>query len=118
MTANGWRLLNSDEGAVQDTPGPVEAWAREVARRAFYPSRSSGAAWSIWCSRCCPDSTVYPHNPRMIYFRLARIVSISSMIRFICLIVRSSGSSLVMSTPASFSNSIGYFEPPADRNLR
>ena len=37
VTANGWRLLNSDEGATNKTPGPVDAWEREVARRAFYP---------------------------------------------------------------------------------
>ena len=39
--------------------------------------------------------------------------SISSITSFIRLIVRSSGSSVVMSTPASFSRSIGYFDPPA-----
>src|SRR5471030_2066198 len=37
VTANWWRLLNSDEGATNKTPGPVDAWEREVARRAFYP---------------------------------------------------------------------------------
>lgn len=36
VTANGWRLLN-DEGKGIASPGPVEAWEREVARRAFYP---------------------------------------------------------------------------------
>jgi len=36
VTANGWRLLNNDEQA-NSAPGPVEAWEREVARRAFYP---------------------------------------------------------------------------------
>jgi multiple antibiotic resistance protein len=36
VTANGWRLLNSDEQS-NPSPGPVEAWEREVARRAFYP---------------------------------------------------------------------------------
>jgi len=36
VTANGWRLLN-DEGQGTATPGPVDAWEREVARRAFYP---------------------------------------------------------------------------------
>jgi multiple antibiotic resistance protein len=36
VTANGWRLLN-DEGPGTPSPGPVEAWEREVARRAFYP---------------------------------------------------------------------------------
>jgi multiple antibiotic resistance protein len=37
VTANGWRLLNSDQRPNEPTPGPVEAWEREVARRAFYP---------------------------------------------------------------------------------
>jgi len=36
VTANGWRLLN-DDGAEGARPGPVEAWEREVERRAFYP---------------------------------------------------------------------------------
>ena len=44
--------------------------------------------------------------------------SISSITSFIRLIVRFSGSSVVMSTPASFSRSIGYFEPPEPRNAR
>lgn len=44
--------------------------------------------------------------------------SISSMTRFIFFIVRSSGSSAVISTPASFSKSIGYFDPPAAMNFR
>ena len=44
--------------------------------------------------------------------RFARIASISSITRFISFIVRSRGSSVVMSTPASFSRSIGYLEPP------
>src|SRR4051812_8736425 len=37
VTANGWRMLNSDEGPIDAASGPVEAWEREVARRAFYP---------------------------------------------------------------------------------
>ena len=40
------------------------------------------------------------------------------MTRFIDWIVRVSGSSVVMSTPASFSRSIGYYDPPALRNDR
>jgi len=36
VTANGWRLLN-DDGAERARPGAVEAWEREVERRAFYP---------------------------------------------------------------------------------
>lgn len=36
VTANGWRLLN-DQETTATTPRPVEAWEREVARRAFYP---------------------------------------------------------------------------------
>ena len=36
VTANGWRLLN-DDGPQGARPGPVEAWEREVERRAFYP---------------------------------------------------------------------------------
>src|SRR5262249_54305171 len=50
--------------------------------------------------------------------RRASSRSISSMTRFMAFTVRSSGSSVVMSTPASFSRSIGYFEPPAPRNAR
>ena len=37
VTANGWRLLMNDEGRPNASPGPVDAWEREVARRAFYP---------------------------------------------------------------------------------
>ena len=36
VTANGWRLLN-DQETTNTNPHPVEAWEREVARRAFYP---------------------------------------------------------------------------------
>jgi multiple antibiotic resistance protein len=36
VAATGWRLLNEDSHPVS-TPGPVDAWEREVARRAFYP---------------------------------------------------------------------------------
>jgi len=36
VTANGWRLLNHDESGTTN-PDPVDAWEREVARRAFYP---------------------------------------------------------------------------------
>ena len=36
VTANGWRLLN-DDARPNASPRPVEAWEREVARRAFYP---------------------------------------------------------------------------------
>ena len=36
VTANGWRLLN-DQSSTNPSPHPVEAWEREVARRAFYP---------------------------------------------------------------------------------
>ena len=90
-----------------------------------------------WCARCegigLPRRRRFSQNVEgsAIYGRgvfvfsrfrgyrcFARIASISSMIRFIVLIVRSSGSSVVMSTPASFSRSTGYFEPPAERNAR
>jgi len=37
VTANGWRLLNDDDGKANATPGPVDAWEREVERRAFFP---------------------------------------------------------------------------------
>ena len=37
VTANGWRLLNSDERDASSSPKVVDAWEREVARRAFYP---------------------------------------------------------------------------------
>jgi multiple antibiotic resistance protein len=36
VTANGWHLLH-DDAATNANPGPMEAWEREVARRAFYP---------------------------------------------------------------------------------
>ena len=36
VAATGWRLLNEDARPAS-TPGPVDAWEREVARRAFYP---------------------------------------------------------------------------------
>ena len=67
----------------------------------------------------CADRTGEPRtHAGSLHQRLARIRSISSITRFISLTVRSSGSSVVMSTPASFSRSIGYFEPPALRNAR
>jgi multiple antibiotic resistance protein len=37
VTANGWRMLNADEPLPRDRPSALEAWEREVARRAFYP---------------------------------------------------------------------------------
>ena len=38
VTANGWRLLNdAGDNKGDATPGPVEAWEREVERRAFFP---------------------------------------------------------------------------------
>ena len=40
------------------------------------------------------------------------------MTRFIVCMVWSSGSSVVMSMPASFSRSIGYFELPDPRKVR
>src|SRR5262245_36239003 len=49
---------------------------------------------------------------------LASIPSISSITRFILRIVKSSGSSVVISTPAFFSSSMGYFDIPEPRNLR
>jgi multiple antibiotic resistance protein len=36
VTANGWRLLNSEEKKIEGG-GPVDAWEREAERRAFYP---------------------------------------------------------------------------------
>ena len=50
--------------------------------------------------------------------RFASSASISSITRVIAFIVRSSGSPVVMSTPAAFSKSIGYLEPPALKNAR
>jgi multiple antibiotic resistance protein len=37
VTANGWRMLNADEPMPRDRRSAIEAWEREVARRAFYP---------------------------------------------------------------------------------
>jgi multiple antibiotic resistance protein len=36
VAASGWRLLN-DDGKPSNDPRPVDAWEREVERRAFYP---------------------------------------------------------------------------------
>ena len=36
VTANGWRLLNDEPKPIAEVK-PVEAWEREVERRAFYP---------------------------------------------------------------------------------
>ena len=36
VAASGWRMLNDDRKPSQD-PRPVDAWEREVERRAFYP---------------------------------------------------------------------------------
>jgi multiple antibiotic resistance protein len=36
VTANGWHLLN-DDATAKASPGPLDAWEREVAKRAFYP---------------------------------------------------------------------------------
>jgi multiple antibiotic resistance protein len=36
VTVNGWHLLN-DATTTDASPGPMEAWEREVTRRAFYP---------------------------------------------------------------------------------
>lgn len=37
VVANGWRMLNADEPLNDAKPAVMEAWEREVARRAFYP---------------------------------------------------------------------------------
>src|SRR5262249_22462630 len=60
----------------------------------------------------------HKRNVKTGYFLFASRRSISSITRVMALIVRSSGSSDVMSTPASFNRSIGYFDPPALRNVR
>src|SRR5688500_9285494 len=51
-------------------------------------------------------------------YREASSFSISSITAFIFLMVRSRGSSVVMSTPASLSRSMGYFDPPDPRKVR
>src|SRR5205085_12339835 len=64
-----------------------------------------------------PFSVAEPaSNAQSGYF--LRICSISSITRFIFLMVSSSGSSVVMSTPASFRMSIGYLDPPEPRKVR
>ena len=65
-----------------------------------------------------PDRKVGPTYLSCLPYFFAINFSISSITRFIARIVSSSGSSVVMSTPASFNSSIGYFEPPALRNVR
>jgi len=37
VVANGWRMLNSDQGKAAERPKVTDAWEREAARRAFYP---------------------------------------------------------------------------------
>ena len=52
------------------------------------------------------------------YLTYGTSFSISSMTVFMRAMVRVSGSSVVMSTPASRSRSIGYLDPPRVRNVR
>jgi hypothetical protein len=51
------------------------------------------------------------------YF-FASSFSISSMMAFISLIAALNGAEVVMSTPASLSRSMGYFDPPAESIFR
>lgn len=37
VIANGWRLINAEDAPHSPTPGPREAWEREIGPRAFYP---------------------------------------------------------------------------------
>lgn len=37
VTANGWRMLNTEDHQPETRPQVTDAWEREVARRAFYP---------------------------------------------------------------------------------
>ena len=59
-----------------------------------------------------PQESAAPNGGEGSISSRASSFSISSITRFIFFIVSSSGSSVVMSTPASFSRSIGYFDPP------
>ena len=52
------------------------------------------------------------------HFLCARIRSISSMVAFISAIAASNGADVVMSTPASFSRSMAYFELPERQHLQ
>src|SRR5687767_5835878 len=68
-----------------------------------------------------PHSEKGPAESRPLRFSdyfFASNFSISSITRFILRTVRSSGADVVMSTPASLSKSIGYFEPPDERKSR
>ena len=65
-----------------------------------------------------PATTCPSRHRGAVAGRDASSFSISSITRFISFIARLSGSSVVMSTPASLRRSIGYFDPPADRKSR
>ena len=77
-----------------------------------------GALRAGYAGRPVPQEPAAPDAERTLtrYLFAASSFSISSITRFIFFIVSSRGSSVVMSTPASLSRSIGYFEPPAPRN--
>ena len=78
----------------------------------FGPTTVSLARWRempVW------EDPTAPHCPAG---TAASTASISSMTLFILPIVSCSGSSAVMSIPASLSRSIGYFEPPELMKVR
>jgi len=95
--ANGRSRATS---AAAGTPGP-----RTKDRRARGPAVRAPRAAGLGCGAAR-------------YFFAASSFSISSMMRFISRIAALNGTEVVMSTPASLSSSIGYFEPPADSIFR
>ena len=91
----------------------VSAFAAEPLRRDLAVARAESDAGGGGPERL-------PSGPgrRHLFPLAASSFSISSITAFIFFSVSCSGSLVVMSTPASRSRSIGYFEPPAERKVR